>query len=323
MQIVKNGFKCYINSMKPLISIVIPTFNSEVFLNECFDSVVNQTYENLEVIVIDGNSTDKTQEITKKYCEKNKNWKLIITNKGVSHQRNLGINSFSGDYLFFLDSDDYISANLIESLYKTLITNNLDLVTPEIHNVFYKNGRIVNTNIIEPIIIPVVTKDNFFNEAYDSFLGGPTKLFKRELLTDILHDETISNGEDLLFNYEMVKKVGSLKYGLSKGAIYYYRHDISITNPANKRLYPAGYLFCNKMVDILSSMETKNKNFEGALFILDCQLRLFMKSYLSKRKFIPRALRRSRKFMFKNTKRKFRYYYLFPRLYNVINALIH
>ena len=308
--------------MNPLISIIIPTYNSALFFEECLNSVAKQTYNNLEVIIVDGNSTDTTQMIAKKYCRLHKNWKLVTTTKGVSHQRNIGLSIFKGEYLFFLDSDDFISSNLIEDLYFKLVNNNLDLVTPEVHNIFLKNNVLISTNIIEPVIIPIVTQNNFFSEAYNSFLGGPTKLYKRELVEGLQYDESMSNGEDVLFNYSIVKNK-AIKYDSCKGAIYYYRHDVTTKNPANKRLNKSGYIFCDKMVDILKSIKERDKNYYGALKILDIQLLLFMKSYLSSRKFIPRCLRRARFYMFKNTKRKFRYYYLFPRSFNVINALIH
>lgn len=312
----------YIDFMVPLISIIIPTYNSDKYLKECLDSVLNQTYENIEVIIVDGNSSDDTINISKSYCKKNINWNLIITEKGVSHQRNIGLYTFKGDYCFFLDSDDYISENLINDLYITLTKLKLDLVTPEVHNIFLNGDVLVSTNIIEPVIIPVVTKDNFFSEGYDSFLGGPTKLFKKELVKNLKHDETISNGEDLLFNYQIVQE-RSIRYGLCKGAIYYYRHDNSLKNPADKRLNKTGYLFCNKMVDILKNMKQKDRNYQGALFILKAQLLLFMKSYISRGKPIPYSLKKSRIYMFKNTKGKFRYYYIFPRIYNIMNALLH
>ena len=307
----------------PLISIIIPTYNSEQHLKECFDSVVNQTYENLEVIVIDGGSTDNTQLIINEYTSKNNNWLSAITNKGVSHQRNVGLDIFKGEYLFFLDSDDFISSNLIKDLYLKLKKDDLDLVTPEIHNIFLNGNILIETKIIEPQIINNVTQYNFFEHAYESFLGGPTKLFRRKLVKGIKHNELLSNGEDLLFNYQMVKNNGTIKYDVCKGTIYYYRHDISVVNPADRRLNKNGYLFCNEMVAILENMDTKDKNFYGALKILDIQLLLFMKAYLNKRKIIPHTLKKARKYMFINTKKKSRYYYLFPRLFNVINALIH
>ena len=90
--------------MTPLISIIIPTYNSDNYLKECLDSVITQTYDNLEVIIVDGGSTDATQSIVRMYCNDHINWSLIITSKGVAHQRNVGLKTFTGDYVYFLDS---------------------------------------------------------------------------------------------------------------------------------------------------------------------------------------------------------------------------
>ena len=285
--------------MHPLISIIIPTYNSEQYLYECFDSVINQTYENLEVIIVDGGSVDKTKTIAQSYCKKRKNWKFIIADKGVAHQRNVGLDNLKGDYLYFLDSDDYISKNLINDLYNKLIADSLDLVTPEIHNKYFLDNKLNETKIIEPKINRRVSSSNFFEEGYNSFLAGPTKLYKRELIGTLRFDETLSNGEDLLFNYKLVENK-TLNYDVCKGAIYYYRHNVTLTNSAYKRMNESGYLFCNKMVDILEKMEKDNDNFFGALSILDIQLKLFMKAYLSIHKRIPKTLNRARKFMYKN-----------------------
>lgn len=307
--------------MEPLISIIIPTYNSEKHLVDCLESVFKQTYSNLEVIIVDGQSTDSTTKIVSKYCKANSNWKLISTNKGVSHQRNVGLDNFKGDFVFFLDSDDYISPNLISDLYNKLISDDLDLVTPEVHNKFFKNDILVETKIIEPIIRREVTTDNFFINAYNSFLGGPTKLFKKELFKGAKHDENLSNGEDLLFNYQIVKQNGTIKYGLCRGAIYYYRHDITVTNPANRRLNRSGYQFCDEMVSILESTRNKDENFYGALTILKIQLDLFMKAYLSNKHRIPRELSRSRRFLYNNLNSKYKYYYKHPKLFNLIKAI--
>ena len=175
--------------MEPLISIVIPTLNSEKYLKECFDSVVKQSYKNLEVIVVDGGSTDNTQHIVNSYCDDFDNWKLIVTSKGVSHQRNIGKNSSKGEFVFFLDSDDYISPKFIEELFKKLTDDNLDFVTPSICCVDYDGNKKVGENLLKPRIIKNVNKDNFFEEGYDSFLAGPTKLYKSDDIKNISYPE--------------------------------------------------------------------------------------------------------------------------------------
>ena len=300
--------------MTPLISIIIPTYNSEKYLKECFDSVIAQTYKNIEVIIIDGGSLDKTKEISDLYCSSRSNWHFIETTKGVAHQRNVGLDTFKGDYLYFLDSDDYIDKDLISELYKTLITCDLDLVTPTIYHAYYDEFTLIRIKKIEAKIINNVDSENFFSEAYNSLLAGPTKLYKKELVEGVRHNESLSNGEDLLYNYQIVKK-RSIKYGMSDKAIYYYRHDVKLINFADKRMDKSGFLFCNEMVDIIKPMDRLSKNYSGAMEILNIQLLHYIKAFVQQKKRIPVILNKSRKFLYKETNNHFKYYYLFPRLY--------
>ena len=307
--------------MEPLISIIIPTYNSEKYFTECLDSVIKQSYKNIEVIIVDGGSVDSTKLIANRYCNKYNNWHFITTKKGVAHQRNIGLNTFKGDYVFFLDSDDYIGPDLILKLYKTITEKKLDVVTPSIFSVLYDGYTLLKSEKITIKLIPEVTPDNFFEEGYDSFLAGPTKLYKRELLSNIKHNENLSYGEDLLFNYEVVKKQ-KIKFGIEEDAIYCYRHYVNIKNIAKKRMEKSGYLFCNLMVDILNGFQLKNKNYYGCLKILKINIDLYIEAYTTELKLIPLRLLKSRLFMYKNTQRKYRYYYLFLRTFKIINHFI-
>ena len=301
--------------MNPLISIVVPTFNSEKYLDECFSSICKQSYENLEVIVVDGGSDDKSRDIAKAYINNFSNWKLLVTEKGVSHQRNVGKDSCNGDYIFFLDSDDYINNSFIEDLYSKLVTNKLDLITPSINSVDYKDFELVKQTLLKPDIINFVSEKNFFEKEYDSFLAGPTKLYKSEDIKDILFDETLSYGEDLLFNYELVKR-RPIKFDICNSAIYYYRHDINITNPLSKRMNKSGYLFCLKMLKIVKGLDKNTNNFTGAFNLLKLHVVLYIKEFINRHRIIPLCLLKPRLYLFAHTKRKFKFYYLIPRVFN-------
>src|SRR5690606_32725285 len=95
---------------KPKISIIIPIYNASAFLEKCIDSVINQSYDNLEIILINDGSTDSSLDICKKYANSDDRIKLINKeNGGVSSARNMGLEVVTGDYIGFVDSDDYIS----------------------------------------------------------------------------------------------------------------------------------------------------------------------------------------------------------------------
>ncbi len=113
----------------PLISVIIPVYNVEEYLAECLNSVINQTYKNLEIIAIDDGSTDGSYKILKNYEQKEENIKVISQkNSGQSVARNLGLKLAKGKYIYFLDSDDYLSLNTFERLIKKMEENSLDII---------------------------------------------------------------------------------------------------------------------------------------------------------------------------------------------------
>ena len=114
--------------MDSLISVIVPIYNSEKYLDNTIKSIINQTYKNLEIILVDDGSTDKSYEICKKYQKKDNRIKLFHQkNKGVSFARNIGIENSNGEFLTFLDSDDLIDKKMYEKLFNAF-DNNLDYV---------------------------------------------------------------------------------------------------------------------------------------------------------------------------------------------------
>ncbi len=112
-----------------LVSVIIPVYNVEKYLRESVDSVINQTYKNLEIILVDDGSTDSSGKICDEYIDKDERVTVIHKkNEGPSKTRNAGINNANGKYIYFLDSDDYIADNAIENLVLTAETNQADLV---------------------------------------------------------------------------------------------------------------------------------------------------------------------------------------------------
>lgn len=121
---MKNGLK---KDYK--ISVIVPVYNVENYLTECVDSILNQTYNNYEILLIDDGSIDNSSQICDAYVERNEKIKVIHTeNKGLSAARNLGTEKVQGDYIFYLDSDDYIENNLLERMLKIVDQYNVDIV---------------------------------------------------------------------------------------------------------------------------------------------------------------------------------------------------
>jgi len=104
-----------------LISIIVPIYNTSAYLNRCISSIVQQTYHNLEILLINDGSTDQSESICLEWARKdNRILYISQTNKGVCSARNLGLSRAKGDYIGFIDSDDYIAHNMYESLYNLM-----------------------------------------------------------------------------------------------------------------------------------------------------------------------------------------------------------
>ena len=111
-----------------MISVIVNVFNGEKYIKKCLDSIINQTYKDLEILIIDDGSIDSTLSICKKY--KDKRIRIISgKNIGISLSRNIGLDNARGDYLFFVDSDDYIEKDTIKYLYDNIKKYNLDMTT--------------------------------------------------------------------------------------------------------------------------------------------------------------------------------------------------
>lgn len=111
--------------MEELISVVVPVYNVQDCLDKCLESIVSQTYENLEIIVIDDGSTDLSSKKCDEWLKKDNRIKVIHQeNKGLAEARNVGISKSTGKYISFVDSDDFIDSKMIEILYKTLVKTN-------------------------------------------------------------------------------------------------------------------------------------------------------------------------------------------------------
>ena len=124
----------------PKVSVIIPVYNVEKYLSECLDSVVNQTLKDIEIICVNDGSPDGSAEILEEYAQKDNRIKVITQeNRGVSEARNSGLKIASGEYIAFLDSDDYIDLKFFEQLYKRGIESNSDVVVCE--NIYRFSGN--------------------------------------------------------------------------------------------------------------------------------------------------------------------------------------
>ena len=126
-----------------MISVVVNVYNGEKYIKKCLDSITNQTYKDLEILVINDGSTDDTERVVKSI--KDKRIRLINQkNMGLSLSRNVAIEKFKGDYIFFVDSDDFIEKDTIEYLYNLSIKNNSLLTMCQSLDIFDYNYKVPN-----------------------------------------------------------------------------------------------------------------------------------------------------------------------------------
>lgn len=204
--------------MKNLVSIIVPVFNTEKYIRRCVESLLNQDYKNIEILLIDDGSGDKSGEICEEYS---KNFSFVKTfhktNGGASSARNIGLSQIKGEFFCFVDSDDFVDSDYVGAMIKTAREKSCDIVcTPRIKS--SKTGVFERDFVIRDFIYDLACHYNFYSCL---------KLFKTSLLGKIKFDTRIKVGEDFDFTSQMLLK--SRKIGLlSKPTYHYFYSDTSI-----------------------------------------------------------------------------------------------
>ena len=198
------------------ISVIIPIYNAEEYLEKCLNSVLSQTYENLEIILVNDGSSDKSLEIIEKY--KNLDKRIIVINKengGVSSARNRGIEEATGKYIIFIDADDYIDKSMFEVLAEDLFKNNVDISMCGYRNVDINGNILYESKPLEEKYFDAKKfKHYLFKEDYYRELIG-NKLFKLEIIknNNIRFNEDIHINENMLFILDFSKYAFRYSYG--------------------------------------------------------------------------------------------------------------
>lgn len=213
------------------VSIIVPVYNSAKYLSMCIESLINQTLKDIEIILINDGSTDESESIIKKYKDKRIKY-ISKKNEGIGKTRNLGIEIASGEYLAFIDSDDYIESNFCEVMYNKAIKDKCDIVIcdyfEDINNELkeIKFASFKDANLMEnPEII------NYIN------LGPCNKIYKKELFKD-KNNRFIENlkYEDAPFVCRLLlsaKKIGKI----NKCLAHYVIHEKSETTTRDERIF--------------------------------------------------------------------------------------
>lgn len=199
-----------------LLSVIVPAYNVEKYIERCIFSILNQSYINLEIIIVDDGSTDETAKVIDEFAKKDSRVKVITKkNEGLVKARKDGISISTGDYITFVDSDDWIEADMYEVLINRLIDKDVDLITSgllydcdsEISFVeldLLEDGQYGNKEIVSTIV-PKMMLD-FENNRRGITSSVVNKIFKRDLLLPVLDrlDNNISYGEDAAITYSYI-----------------------------------------------------------------------------------------------------------------------
>lgn len=221
--------------MNNLISIIIPAYNAEGFIEACLQSLLVQTHENIEIIVVNDGSKDKTGELANQWSQKEARIRVLHQeNQGVSAARNAGLEIAKGDFIGFVDADDEVEVDFYEILYENLQKHEADishcgfeLVSPNKTVQFHNSGLVLVQNK---------------KEALQELLSGVrvepsscTKLFKKEVLINVRFATDIKINEDLLFNIEAFKNAELSVF--EDVAKYQYKYNPASASRSSKALF--------------------------------------------------------------------------------------
>ena len=212
------------------ISIIIPIYNAEKYINKCLDSILKQTKKELEIILINDGSTDNTEKIIKTYQDKRIKY-FKNDNHGIGYSRNFGINQSTSKYIMFLDSDDYLETIACEELFNKAEKDNLDIVISDFYKVFNNN--------IEEIKLPSFEnsslKDN--PDIITEYLNPWAKLYSSKLLKDnkikFVENLKYEDAPFVIETLDKAKKIGKVDKPLN----YYVIHGNSETTVRDRKCF--------------------------------------------------------------------------------------
>ncbi len=226
--------------MRKKITIVIPAYNAELTIEECMNSIISQTYENIEIIVVNDGSTDNTKALVEKYVKIDDRVKLLNQiNSGVSEARNNGLKKASGDFIVFVDCDDWLEQNMIELMIDCQTKYNVDVVRC---NYFYdKIDGTKIANVYDLANKRICSMD--IDKVREHFLLAhePIKnlvmllLIKKEILikNGIVFNKDLYMMEDVLYYQQLFSSIESI-YFMETPLYHYFENPNSVTNSSSK-----------------------------------------------------------------------------------------
>ena len=233
------------------ISVIVPVYNVEAYLERCVESILHQTYTNFELILINDGSTDSSGQICDQLAHQNENIKVYhIENAGVSNARNIGIQLATGVWITFVDSDDFVTKDYLATLASAVEGGNVGFVIAPLHHI--KNGIVTDLppysgrkelwsteETMKELLM--TTKTSFFPVA---------KLFKRDLLVDEKFNTDYHLAEDALFLTELLLKTRCSSVFIDKPIYYYDHREGSATTSVNRYVFDTIEVYKNIIAQV-------------------------------------------------------------------------
>ena len=212
------------------VSVIVPVYKVEQYISKCLDSLVNQTLEDMEIIVVNDGSPDNSEKIIKDYAKKYKNIKYLKKeNGGLSSARNFGLKHATGEYIGFVDSDDYVDKRMYQMMYEKAIEASADLVVCDLNYVYEDKEEKAYSNIKTDTTDIKSIMNNIYPAAWN-------KLYKKELFDNEVYFKEGVWYEDVEFIYRLLPYVN--KIGVVHEHFYkYIQRENSIIRTIDKRLY--------------------------------------------------------------------------------------
>lgn len=207
---------------QPLISLIIPVYNRENFITRCINSALSQSYSNIEIIIVDDGSTDSTPSIIKDFSRQKSNIKVVSQpNSGAAEARKAGVKGAKGEYLMFIDSDDWIIPEAVDFLYNKSSEHNLDVAYGMMVQYINETDRI---NLLHPFE-GIISGETYVSHLFDSSCKASScaGLFKKSLWEHDIYPSKRIPCEDIYCNILLSQFIN--KIGLYNHPIYYYFYN--------------------------------------------------------------------------------------------------
>lgn len=243
------------DNQKALITVIVPVYNVEKYLDNCVNSLVNQTYKNLEIILVDDGSSDNSPQICDKWKQLDGRIKVIHKeNGGASSARNAGLDAAVGDYIGFVDSDDYIDFDMYEIMLKQIMDNHADAASCAIvrenpdGSVEMWGSKQARLNILDNTSLLQLV-----GAAEGILPVSPcNKLFSKKVISDIRFDLRFKYAEDVLFNFQVSENIKTMV--VQNVARYHY---VSNETSVSHRSFDKHRFDEHKVMDIIFDMTKK------------------------------------------------------------------